>query len=85
MCIWQVEARDAKYPKIHRTSPRTKNYLAQTVNAEIEKLWFGSTVKGTEVLQESYGIWNQMTFEISPNPEKAHYFINLGEEKRPGS
>lgn len=25
-----------------------------------------------------------MTFKISPNPEKAHYFINLGEEKGPG-
>lgn len=34
----------------------TKNYLAQTVNAEVKKLWFGSTVKGTKVLQESHGI-----------------------------
>ena len=37
--IFWVEARDAdKYPKMHRTSPQTKNYAVQNVNsAKFEK------------------------------------------------
>ena len=85
-CYWYLVDRDQgccyKYPKVHKTGPTTKNYLAQNVNnAEVKKRWFKPTVKGTQVLQESDGIWDQMTLrrkefwandrKSSPVPENA--------------
>lgn len=54
----RVEARDAaQHPKMHRTGPTAKNYLAQHVNSgEVKKLWFKQTVKEIQVLPESDGI-----------------------------